>query len=53
MLGINRLECSLSEKVLGVLGVVLDTKLNKSQQCALVTKKPSGTWGCIRSFVIK
>lgn len=41
----TQLDSSLAVKDLGVL---VDTKLNMSQQHAFVTKKASGILGCIR-----
>lgn len=49
-LGVAQLESSYAEKVLGILA---DTKLNMSQQCALVVKKAYSilvcTMGCVAS----
>ncbi|CAM4533622.1 unnamed protein product [Caretta caretta] len=33
------------------LGVIADKKLDMSQQCALVARKTSGIWGCIRRSI--
>jgi len=45
MLGATQLENSFEGKDLGVL---VDIKVNMSQQCALVAKKVNGILGCIR-----
>lgn len=49
MLGDTQLGSRLTEKDLGVL---VATKLNISQQCALATKKAKSRLGCIRQSII-
>ncbi|KAK4810813.1 hypothetical protein QYF61_008785 [Mycteria americana] len=48
MLGAAQLESSFAEKDLGVL---VDTKLNMSQQCTLVVKKTKTNLGYMRRSV--
>ncbi|PKU42310.1 reverse hypothetical protein [Limosa lapponica baueri] len=48
MVGATQLKSSLAEKHLRVL---VNTKLNMSQQCALVTKKDNGVLGCIKQSI--
>jgi len=47
-LGADWLESSLAEKLLEML---VDTKQNQSQQCALVTRNANSLLGCIRRTV--
>ena len=44
-IGATQLESIFAEKELQVL---VDTKLKRNQQCALITKKVNSTPGCIR-----
>ena len=48
MLGATQLESSCKEKDLGVL---VDTRLNMSQQCALAAKKMNGIFSFIRQSI--
>ena len=48
MLGAAQLESSLAEKTPGVL---VDTRLTVSQQCALAAKAADGNLGCVRRSV--
>jgi len=50
MLGVTQLEINLAEKYLSVL---VDCKLNTSQQYALAVKKIKDIWGCSRQTVAR
>lgn len=49
MLWVTQTESSSSKKDLGVL---VDTKMNISQQCALATKKANSIPGCIKESIV-
>jgi len=50
MLRVNRLESSLAKKTLRIL---VDIKLNTSQQCVLVAKKVNASLDCIRQSIAR